>query len=50
VLLNSAAAIHIARPNVSIADAVSIAKEIIDSGKALKQLDQFIALSVRTIA
>jgi anthranilate phosphoribosyltransferase len=47
VLLNSAAAIHIARPEVSIADAVSIAKNIIDSGKALKQLDQFIRLSVR---
>ncbi|AEF85333.1 anthranilate phosphoribosyltransferase [Treponema primitia ZAS-2] len=45
VLLNSAAAIHIARPKVSIADAVSIANNIIDSGKALKQLDQFIALS-----
>jgi anthranilate phosphoribosyltransferase len=45
VLLNSAAAIHIARPEVSMADAVSIAKDIIDSGKALKQLDQFIRLS-----
>jgi anthranilate phosphoribosyltransferase len=50
VLLNSAAAIHIARPEVSIAEAIVTAKEIIDSGKALKQLDQFIALSVRTIA
>jgi anthranilate phosphoribosyltransferase len=46
VLLNSAAAIHIARPEVSIVDAIVIAKEVIDSGKALKQLDQFVALSI----
>jgi anthranilate phosphoribosyltransferase len=48
VLLNSAAAIHIARPEVSMADAVAVAKDVIDSGKALKQLDQFIALSAET--
>jgi anthranilate phosphoribosyltransferase len=47
VLLNSAAAIHIARPDVSIQDAVKIAAETIDSGKALKQLEQFIALSAK---
>ncbi|GHV73408.1 anthranilate phosphoribosyltransferase [Spirochaetia bacterium] len=45
VLLNSAAAIHIAKPEISIADAIDIAKETIDSGKALKQLEQFITLS-----
>jgi anthranilate phosphoribosyltransferase len=45
VLLNSAAAIHIAKPEYSIADAIGIAKETIDSGKALKQLEQFITLS-----
>jgi anthranilate phosphoribosyltransferase len=45
VLLNSAAAIHIAKPEYSISDAISIAKETIDSGKALKQLEQFITLS-----
>ncbi|WP_010253936.1 anthranilate phosphoribosyltransferase [Treponema primitia] len=45
VLLNSAAAIHIAKPEFSIADAIGIAKETIDSGKALNQLEQFINLS-----
>ncbi|MDR2966087.1 MAG: anthranilate phosphoribosyltransferase [Treponema sp.] len=47
VLLNSAAAIYIARNEVSIKDAVAIAAEAIDSGKAKTQLDQFIALSQR---
>ncbi|MHC6203829.1 anthranilate phosphoribosyltransferase [Breznakiellaceae bacterium SP9] len=45
VLLNSAAAIHIAKPEYSIEAAVGIAKEVIDSGKALKQLEAFIRLS-----
>jgi anthranilate phosphoribosyltransferase len=45
VLLNSAAAIHIARPDVSIDEGIKIAAEIIDSGKAGEQLNQFIAMS-----
>jgi anthranilate phosphoribosyltransferase len=45
VLLNSGAAISIARPELSMADGIKIAREIIDSGKALKQLEQFITLS-----
>jgi anthranilate phosphoribosyltransferase len=45
VLLNSAAAITIARPDVGIADGIAIAREVIDSGKALKQLERFISLS-----
>jgi len=45
VLLNSAAAIHIARPEVSIKEGISIAAEAIDSGKAIAQLEQFIKLS-----
>lgn len=45
VLLNSAAAIHIAKPELSIADAVAVARETIDSGKALRQLERFISLS-----
>jgi anthranilate phosphoribosyltransferase len=45
VLLNSAAAIHIARPDVSIDEGIKIATEIIDSGKAGEQLNQFIAMS-----
>jgi anthranilate phosphoribosyltransferase len=45
VILNSAAAIHIARPELSLTDAVRLAGEIIDSGKALAQLERFIELS-----
>jgi anthranilate phosphoribosyltransferase len=45
VLLNSAAAIHIARPEVSIKEGLTIAADTIDSGKAKKQLEQFIILS-----
>jgi anthranilate phosphoribosyltransferase len=50
VLLNSAAAIHIAKPECSIADAIGLARETIDSGKALKQLEQFISLSKAALA
>jgi len=45
VLLNSAAAIHIAKPEVSIKDGIALAAETIDSGKAKAQLEQFIKLS-----
>ena len=45
VLLNSAAAIHIAKPEIDINEAVKIAAEAIDSGKANTQLKQFIELS-----
>jgi anthranilate phosphoribosyltransferase len=45
VLLNSAAAIHIGRQDVSMEDAVGIAANIIDSGKAADQLRKFTELS-----
>jgi anthranilate phosphoribosyltransferase len=45
VVLNSAAAIHIARPELSIAQAIPLAEEIIDSGKAMAKLNRFITLS-----
>lgn len=45
VILNSAAAIHIAKPEISINDAVSIAKEVIENKKALNQLDMYVKLS-----
>ncbi len=45
VLLNSAAAIHIAKPELSVADAINVAKEMIDSGKALKQMEMYVKLS-----
>lgn len=44
VVLNSAAAIHIAK-GISMEEAVKEAKEIIGSGKALKQLEEFIRLT-----
>jgi len=47
VLLNSAAAIHIAKPEVDMKAAIAIAAEAIDSGKADEQLKKFIALSQR---
>jgi anthranilate phosphoribosyltransferase len=45
VLLNSAAAIHIGRPEVTIEEALGVAAEMIDSGKALAQLERFVRLS-----
>jgi anthranilate phosphoribosyltransferase len=45
VVINSAAAIHIAHADLSMEDAIAVATECIDSGKALAQLDRFIALS-----
>jgi anthranilate phosphoribosyltransferase len=45
VILNSAAAISIARPEIPLADAIRIAGDIIDSGKALAQLERFRELS-----
>jgi anthranilate phosphoribosyltransferase len=49
VLLNSAAAIHIAKPEMSMRDALEIARETIDSGKALSQLERFISLSRQNV-
>ena len=45
VILNSAAAIHVAKPEISIAEAIDIAKDIIESKKALNQLESYIKLS-----
>ena len=45
VVLNSAAAIHIARPNLSMKQAIVLAETTIDSGKAMAQLTNFIVLS-----
>jgi len=45
VILNSAAAIHIAKPEISFKEAVEVASETISSGKALEQLEKFIAYS-----
>lgn len=45
VLLNAGAAFHISKENVSVEQGIEMAREIIDSGKALKQLDAFIKLT-----
>ncbi|MDR2754046.1 MAG: anthranilate phosphoribosyltransferase [Oscillospiraceae bacterium] len=45
VLLNAGAALHIARPSLSIADGIALAAQTIDSGAALRQLEQFLLLS-----
>jgi anthranilate phosphoribosyltransferase len=45
VLLNAGAAIHIAKEGVSIEQGIDMAREIIESGKGLAQLEKFIALT-----
>lgn len=45
VLLNSAAALYVARPKLTLKQAAGLARETIDSGKALDQLHRFITLS-----
>ena len=45
VLLNAAVCIYMVRDNVTIKEAVEIAREMIQSKKALNQLEQFIKLS-----
>lgn len=45
VLLNAGAAIYIASEKKSMEESITLARETIDSGRALKQLDKFIALS-----
>jgi anthranilate phosphoribosyltransferase len=45
VLFNSAAAIHIAKPEISIDEGIQMAAEAIDSGKVKNQLEDFIRLT-----
>ena len=45
VLLNSAAAIHVARPELSMQEGIALAAEVIDSGRALEQLERFVSMS-----
>lgn len=45
VILNSAAAIHVAKPEISIAEGVNIAKEMIESQKAFVQMEKYVNLS-----
>ena len=45
VVLNSAAALYLARPSLGLPGAIRLAGETIDSGKALAQLERFASLS-----
>lgn len=45
VLLNSAAALYVAKPGLTLKQAADLARETIDSGKALDQLHRFTILS-----
>jgi anthranilate phosphoribosyltransferase len=45
VVFNSAAALYIAQPKLSIPEAIKTAEAVIDSGKAKEQLEKFITLS-----
>ncbi|MDY3919896.1 MAG: anthranilate phosphoribosyltransferase [Candidatus Limivivens sp.] len=45
VLLNSAAALYLAKENLSLAEAMEEVRQVIASGKAREQLEQFIYLS-----
>lgn len=45
VLLNAGACIYLANQNMTLADGIKIAADVIDSGKALEQLNKFIELS-----
>lgn len=45
VILNSAAALYIAKQEITLEEAIKEIKEVIDSGKALEQLNKFVKLS-----
>ncbi|MDR2493482.1 MAG: anthranilate phosphoribosyltransferase [Coriobacteriales bacterium] len=45
VVLNSAAALYVAHPEIPLADCARMAEQTIDSGAAMRQLERFIALS-----
>ena len=47
VLLNAGAALYIGGKAATLAQGITLAAEIIDSGKALETLEQFIAVSNR---
>jgi len=49
IILNSAAALYVGNKVKDIAEGVSLAYEIIDSGKAVKKLDEFIEYTRRLI-
>ncbi|WP_125771399.1 anthranilate phosphoribosyltransferase [Companilactobacillus furfuricola] len=50
ILLNSALAIHTARPEVTLQEAIDQAKLVIDNGAAMKELQEFIRLTEEGVA
>ena len=50
IILNSAIAIHTARPNIGLPTAVKMATETIDNGSALNRLQSFIKLTQAGVA
>lgn len=50
ILLNSALAIHTARPTISLNQALEIARKVIDDGTALNKLDEFVRLTEDGVA
>ena len=47
VVLNAGMAIHLAKPELTLAQGFDMAKDIIDSGKAMDKLNEFITVSQR---
>ena len=45
VILNAGMSLHLAKPDLSIADGIKLAGELIDSGRARCQMEQFIKYS-----
>jgi len=50
ILLNSALAIHTARPTITIGDAIDLARKVINDGTALNKLDELIRLTENGVA
>ena len=45
VLLNAGMSLHLAKPELTIADGIKLAADLIDSGKAAQKLDEFVKYS-----
>ncbi|GEO77914.1 anthranilate phosphoribosyltransferase [Companilactobacillus mindensis DSM 14500] len=50
ILLNSALAIHTARPNIDLHEAIDLARKVIDDGSALNKLNDFIKMTEDGVA
>lgn len=50
ILLNSALAIHTARPEISLHEAIDLARKVIDDGTAINKLNDFVKLTEDGVA